>query len=72
MNPVKKYYKGYQYYSFYQKFTNKTKIIINIKLDNCVGSPYTNISEISLDGEFTEPEIDLLALAEINDIEKLY
>jgi hypothetical protein len=72
MNPVKKYYKGYQYYSFYQKFTNKTKIIINIKLDNCVGSPYTNISEISLDGEFTEPEIDFLAMAEINDIEKLY
>lgn len=72
MNPVKKYYKCYQYYSFYQKFTDKTKIIINIKLDNCVRSSFTNISEIPLDGEFTEPEIDLLAMAKINDIEKLY
>ena len=65
----KKYHKNYQYYSFYQKITDTTKIIINVFMDS--RTRYINISEININGKLTDAEIDLLAMEKINAIESL-
>lgn len=65
----KKYYKQYQYYSFYQKITDTSKIIINIFTDS--KTRYINISEINMNGKLTDAECDFLAMEKINAIESL-
>lgn len=62
----KKYYKNYQYYAFYQKITDVTKIIINAFID--ARSGYVHITEINMPGSLTEAEADFLVMDKIHEI----
>lgn len=65
----KKYYKNYRYYGFYKKIFDTTKIVIEVKIDNATG--YRGIAEINDIGNFTEKEIEMLAIKKIEEIEAL-
>lgn len=62
------YYKNYRYRSFYQKFLNTSKIVIQCKIPI---NQWAGIAEIEEIGNITKGTLGILAIKKIEELENL-